>query len=100
VGNIDTLRWIQNWYYQNCNGDWEHCYGVKIDTIDNPGWSVAIDLVDTCLENELFDLITIERDEEDWYYCIVKDGVFSGAGGTKNLEEILNCFRQWASKKE
>ncbi|UNK19705.1 immunity 53 family protein [Paenibacillus sp. N3/727] len=97
---MDTLQWVQNWYYQNCNGDWEHTYGVKIDTVDNPGWSVEINLADTCLENEHFESIEIERDEEDWYYCIVRDGVFSGAGGAKNLEEILNCFRQWASIKE
>ncbi|MEK3825873.1 Imm53 family immunity protein [Paenibacillus sp. FSL K6-1558] len=97
---MDTLLWLQNWYYQHCNGDWEHTYGVKIDTIDNPGWSVEINLVETCLENEHFDSIDIERDEENWYYCNVRDGKFIGAGGARNLEEILNSFRQWAMIKE
>ncbi|MBN3524651.1 immunity 53 family protein [Paenibacillus apiarius] len=94
---METLKWLQNWYYQNCNGDWEHSYGVKIDTVDNPGWSVEINLADTYLENEHFDSIEDERDDQDWFYCIVRDGVFQGAGGAMNLEEILNCFRQWAS---
>lgn len=97
---MDTLLWLQNWYYQHCNGDWEHTYGVKIDTIDNPGWSVEINLVETCLENEHFDSSDIERDEENWYYCNVRDGKFIGAGGARNLEEILNSFRQWAMIKE
>ncbi|MCJ8010986.1 immunity 53 family protein [Paenibacillus sp. KQZ6P-2] len=22
------LRWLQDWYFQNCNGDWEHSFGV------------------------------------------------------------------------
>ncbi|OAX48412.1 hypothetical protein gpAD87_09590 [Paenibacillus sp. AD87] len=44
---MNTLKWLQNWYLENCNGDWEHSYGVKIDTVDNPGWSVEIDLTDT-----------------------------------------------------
>ncbi|WP_338708672.1 MULTISPECIES: Imm53 family immunity protein [Paenibacillus] len=39
---MNTLKWLQNWYHENCNGDWEHSYDVKIDTVDNPGWSVEI----------------------------------------------------------
>ncbi|RJX41700.1 rhodanese-related sulfurtransferase [Paenibacillus pinisoli] len=97
---MDILKWIQNWYFENCNGDWEHIYGVKIDTIDNPGWTVKIDLVETYLENEHFEVINDERNEEDWYYCEVRDGMFYGAGGVGNLEEILNYFRQWASSIE
>ncbi|WP_374018500.1 Imm53 family immunity protein [Paenibacillus thiaminolyticus] len=57
-------------------------------------------MADTYLENEHFDSIEDERDDHDWYYCIVRDGVFHGAGGAMNLEEILNSFRQWASSVE
>ncbi|MFE2849501.1 Imm53 family immunity protein, partial [Streptomyces scopuliridis] len=32
------LDWLQNWYTQQCDGDWEHEWGVKIATLDNPGW--------------------------------------------------------------
>ncbi|MET1173410.1 MULTISPECIES: immunity 53 family protein [Paenibacillus] len=94
---MDILKWIQSWYYENCDGDWEHSYGVRIDTVDNPGWSVEIDLTDTYLEDVPFDSIEEERNEEDWFYCIVRDGVFHSAGGAKNLEEMLNCFKNWAS---
>ncbi|MBI1185367.1 hypothetical protein GC194_13935 [bacterium] len=40
---------IQNWYKLNCNGYWEHSYGYSIATLDNPGWTIRIDLADTCL---------------------------------------------------
>jgi len=36
-------------YRGQCDGDWEHSYGVKIETLDNPGWLVTIDLTDTTL---------------------------------------------------
>lgn len=46
---MNVLQEIQSWYISNCNGDWEHSFGVSIDTLDNPGWSVRIDLADTGL---------------------------------------------------
>lgn len=94
---MNTLKWLQNWYYENCNGNWEHSYGVKIDTVDNPGWSVEINLAETYLEHTPFDSIEEERSDEDWFYCNVRDGVFHGAGGATNLEEILIHFKNWAS---
>lgn len=96
---METLKWLQGWYKQNCNGDWEHSNGVKIETVDNPGWYVEINLVETKLEHKCLDLKEIERDEQDWYYCKVRDGVFHGAGGAGNLEEILICFRHWATEE-
>ena len=47
---MDLIKWIEEWYLSNCNNDWEHCYGVKIDNIDNPGWTINIDLIDTPLK--------------------------------------------------
>ena len=32
---MDLLIWLQNWNQNHCDGDWEHLYGVKIDTLDN-----------------------------------------------------------------
>ncbi len=28
-----TLERLCSWYSQKCNGDWEHSYGVSIDTL-------------------------------------------------------------------
>lgn len=50
----DLISWLQNWYHQYCDGDWEHAQNFTITTIDNPGWSVTINLVGTKLEGEFF----------------------------------------------
>ncbi|UCH44768.1 MAG: hypothetical protein JSV11_10785 [Nitrospiraceae bacterium] len=41
MNNFDRLN---RWYINQCNGDWEHQYGIVIETLDNPGWRVKIDL--------------------------------------------------------
>jgi hypothetical protein len=49
---MDIFKEIQNWYTSQCDGDWEHGSGIKIDTLDNPGWTVKINLEDTDIENK------------------------------------------------
>jgi len=48
---MSSLQELQEWYLSQCNEDWEHTYGVSIGTIDNPGWSLEVELSDTSLEN-------------------------------------------------
>ena len=50
----ELLTWLQNWYYQYCDGDWEHNENINIHTIDNPGWRITIDLEGTDCENKFF----------------------------------------------
>ena len=38
----DLLKVLQQWYQSKCDGTWEHMYGVEIDTLDNPGWTVSL----------------------------------------------------------
>lgn len=38
---------LAKWYAEQCNGDWEHTYGIRIETLDNPGWWVVVDLGET-----------------------------------------------------
>jgi Immunity protein 53 len=54
---MNALQELQQWYQSQCNGDWEHTYGVKIDTLDNPGWSVTIELADTYLYGRTFSIL-------------------------------------------
>ena len=51
---MELLKRLQNWYKMHCDGDWEHSYGVIIDTLDNPGWKLSVDLTDTLLEDAEF----------------------------------------------
>jgi hypothetical protein len=93
---MNILNWIQNWYKNQCDGDWEHASGVKIDTIDNPGWSVEIDLIDTELENKTFNKIRYDYDDDDWLLCFVENGKFQGVGDSEKLEKILLIFKEWS----
>ena len=38
MGNEAVFQRLQKWYKSQCNGDWEHSFGIKIETLDNPGW--------------------------------------------------------------
>jgi hypothetical protein len=92
----ENFLWLQKWYQAHCDGDWEHSNGILLATIDNPGWSLTIDLQDTELENKKFQEISLERSDSEWVFCAIKDGKFEGRCGTGNLPEVLNYFRIWA----
>lgn len=109
--SAELITWLQNWYAAQCDGDWEHDYGVQIDTLDNPGWSVVINLAGTSLEGAKFQPVDESyRSEDDWIHCRLLeehplgDGVrgphFAGAGGPHNLSEILRIFREWVIQQE
>ncbi len=86
---INNLEWLQKYYLECCNGDWEHTYGIKLDTLDNPGWTLLIDLDDTMLENEELSKIKIERSEHDWIICKVENKKYDACGGPENLTEMI-----------
>lgn len=90
---MDLLQRIQQWYTINCNGEWEHDYGISITTLDNPGWWVTINLKDTCLEKAvLLKQPTIERSSTNWVSWHIENQQFVAAGGPENLSEILSYF--------
>lgn len=90
---------LQKWYSDQCNGSWEKKFGIKIDTIDNPGWSFLINLSDTTLINEKFEKIKIDISENNWVHCWTKDMQFQGGGGPCNLVDIIKFFISWSEKK-
>lgn len=90
--DVDNIQRLQLWYSKQCDGSWEHQYGVSIDTLDNPGWTVVIDLVGTDLQAMQMEQIVEAKDELDWLNCKVEDGRFLGNGGPLKLDAILNLF--------
>ena len=93
-----NFKWLLDWYYSQCDGDWEHGNGIKIGTLDNPGWFFKASLSETEVFNKKFEIVDINRSENDWLYCSRKDDFFEGFGGPFNLPEILKIFRNWVEK--
>jgi len=95
---MEILEWLCNWYSIHCDGDWEHDKRIRVATIDNPGWSVDINIENTEIEEKTFEKLVIEKSENDWIHCCIKDCVFQGRGGSKNLIEILDIFKDFVTK--
>jgi hypothetical protein len=99
---MNAIDAIQDWFQRQCNGEWEHQNGVKIETLDNPGWLVKVDLVGTPLANKEF--MPIQNGTESdgwpmsdrWIHCSIRDSVWQGAGDETKLEAILRAFLDWA----
>ena len=92
---MDGLSWIGEWYESHCNGEWEEIYGVNIVTLDNPGWLIEIDVLETDLENKAFTVVDIDNSDDDWIRCEVKNGKFVGVGDKTKLSDIINIFKEW-----
>lgn len=92
----NLYEWLQIWYKSQCDTDWEHEYGIKIETVDNPGWYVTINLLGTECEGKHFSSVRSEIDEDNWYFCIVRDNNFEASCDACSLTTILQIFREWA----
>ena len=90
-----SISALEKWYLARCNGDWEHQFGVKIDTLDNPGWTMRIDLQGTPAESRDLEWQKIERSEHDWIAYRVKNAQFEAAMGPTNLGEGIQLFLDW-----
>ena len=113
---MGILEDVQNWYKRQCDGNWEHHNGITIETLDNPGWQLAIDLTGTKVAEEPFELVcrnvpqnfidqsmgkvappfvAANPTSDDWLLCFARDEKFIGAGSPQNLSAILETFLNW-----
>ncbi len=96
--DMGSLEEFQAWYATQCDGDWEHTYGVSIGTLDNPGWRLEVDLRDTPLDGVPFDEVKDNYDHErDWMRCWIEGAVFNGACGPLRLGDMLQVFLDWSA---
>ncbi|CAL79875.1 hypothetical protein BRADO6232 [Bradyrhizobium sp. ORS 278] len=93
----EPLKALQAWYASHCDGEWEHRYGIRIGTLDNPGWILRIDLSSTELAERPFTDVKVQGDDDDdWCHCRVRDGVFEAFCGPHHLEDVISIFLAWA----
>lgn len=94
---MDAVAKLCTWFERQCSKDWHEDRGIKIDTLDNPGWSMKIDLKGTELQDKTFHDIRIERSDRDWVVARKNADVFEAFGGPMNLGEMIESFLVWAS---
>lgn len=93
---MDALAWLQAWYTFQCDGAWEDEHGLKLETVDNPGWLLTVDLEETPLEGATLNEHRVERNNDDWLFLRADGRTFTGAGGARNLLEVIESFRRFA----
>ena len=99
---MSTLSRLQDWYSRQCDGDWEHSLGVVIESCDNPGWWVKVNLKGTKLQQCSFTEIAENVDEArfaqgpQWLSCRVDENIWHGAGDENKLGRIFDLFLSWA----
>ena len=105
----ENLNWLMQWYLAECNDDWEHSYGVKVDTLDNPGWTLKIDLRETDLLGRSFKRVEQGEPASDleewrrlgsWLVADVNGDVFDVACGPLDLPAAIQVFRDWVESAQ
>lgn len=91
---MEIIDWIKKWYLNHCDGDWEHNYGITIQTIDNPGWEVMIDLKETEHEDLICDNHLQVNSDNDWYSYKIENSKFIAYGDPEKLDTILIKFKE------
>jgi len=98
--HMEILDWIQEWFKDNCDGNWEHGEVIQITTIDNPGWEVEIDISNTSIATMNLEWILNEKSKEDWYGVKIMNQKFIATGDTGKLKFLLGLFKEMIEKIE
>ncbi len=89
----EDIAFLQRWFSVHCDGDWEHGSGIKLSSLENPGWSLEVNLLGAELEDVLTPHVVVERGELDWTHAWSDGRTFNAVGGPENLAEIIGHFR-------
>lgn len=91
----DYLEFLASWYSAHCDGEWEHEFGLRIETVDNPGWNLQVDLVGTEMEGRV--ARSSRRDSEGGSWVIVaSDGsLFEASCDPMSLRLAVQAFKEF-----
>ncbi len=99
-GIVDFTSLVE-WYHSNWDGSWEHRYGIRLETLDNPGWMLTVDLIHTALQGRLMADI-FEGCNPDghpvsprWIHCVVRENQFRGACDPTQVSQLFAVFNRF-----
>ena len=94
------LVWFMKWYEAQCDGEWEHMFGITICSDENASWHVDIDLNETNWEFSDLQPILFGNRNQNWMEIKKiqnKSGYnkFIGNGDSEKLLKILRKFYEF-----
>jgi hypothetical protein len=95
----NSLEFLTQWYRNECDGDWEHQHCIRIETIDNPGWKLEVDISETILSGSKFPYNILELTLDRWLGVKCDNDVFSAFGDTFSLNDIIDLFKLFVEGK-
>ena len=102
---VVDFRDIIEWYQTHCNDVWEHQNGVRLETLDNPGWLLTVDLIHTDLQGRA--MIEVREGiapnnhpvSPRWLHCSAIDNQFRGACDPTQVARLFEIFHQFRRQK-
>jgi len=91
----DCFGFLASWYSARCDGEWEHEFGVRLETIDNPGWNLQVDLVGTEMEGRVVDQVTQIPEGGGWVIIASDGSVFEASCDPMSLRLVVHEFEKF-----
>jgi hypothetical protein len=95
---MSHMNALQEWYALMCDGDWEHSFGIRIDTVDNPGWVVSIDIIETPASGQICNFDR-EFPAGEWLQVKCDGKTFEIACGPRSLDRGISAFLRFADQE-
>lgn len=93
-----VLLQFQDWYADQCKGEWDISRRIIIRTLKNPGWMINVNLTGTQLEDMPFtEVKNGNPDGCDWLVAYIEEKEWKGFGDESKLEQIMSLFLEWAT---
>lgn len=92
VDESEILNWLSNWYKIECNGDWEHSYGLIIN-FNSEKVNIEIDIEDTRFTQEetMFEINSVNS-VNDWINIKIDKQKYLDNGDRSKFVEIIEKF--------
>ena len=94
---MSHLKALQEWYATMCDGDWEHSFGVRIETVDNPGWVLSIDIAGTPVSGQVCN-VDREFPDQEWLQIRCDGKTFDVACGPRSLDRGIAAFIRFSDQ--
>lgn len=92
------IQWLQDWYSSHCDGEWEHENVIKIQSLDNPGWLLEIEVFNLLSKVAVKKWNLFELSEENWLGYDVENNKFTASGDPTKLEALIHIFKMLVEK--